>query len=911
MIGAHRNRRHGWLFLLPIAITLAARPAAAQHLWNNPAGGSVAAGGNWLPATVPGASDTVTFGAPLGVSHTYTANFPAAGFATDRLVVRDDDVTINLGGGTYSVLNNSLFGPSGTEIGTSAGDDARLTLLSGALQATNYADIAVDPGSMGEVVVSTGATWNLPKTLRVGRSGSGSLVIENGGDVVSERANIGAYNHAPSPTTSVGSVMIRGSGSSWTNTGPEFTVGFFGQGSLTVENQGSLTTGIVDIGTGTTATGVATIDGEGSIWTVGGSIFSVGYLGSGELHIQNGGDVTHVNTATFPVSAYIRSANGLPPGAGGRVTVDGPGSTWTLAATNPQNTLEVGDKGTGDLDITASALVSSPIVIVGSRFGTDTPGTGTVVASSSGRLDSKAMVIGFDGGSGTLNVIAGGEVTGGETALGFTVDPLAPVGQGQATVSGADSSWNSSLSLIVGARHASGTFRVENGAHVTSPWVGAALLPDSSGTMTVAGSGSLLEIVSLPMPTVDATGRLHIGGFDTYSSPILGSSVGGLGGAAQLSVESGGAVTVADLIKLWAGGSIILDGGTITVGAGPAENAANTLRVRPAGTLAGDGTIQGNVANDGLIAPGTSTGILTVDGDYAQSAEGTLLVELAGGAPGQFDALAISGAALVDGTLDVDLSGGFVPQFGDAFGVIASPSLEGTFQAIMTPPISFGLHWTVAYNSLGVVLTVATIPGDVDGDADVDIQDFLNLQVGYGTTSGARLTDGDLSADGDVDFEDFMVLQANYGAAFVPGDVDGDHHVDIQDFLMLQAGFGITSGAQLSDGDCDGDGDVDIQDFLILQANYGADTILADHLAAAPWLRDIAVPEPSTITLVALGAAATLAHSFRQHRPSRRRRASNSTPAPSIYSCLHSGTRCNKNLSPLPGALVSTQRHGL
>ncbi len=53
--------------------------------------------------------------------------------------------------------------------------------------------------------------------------------------------------------------------------------------------------------------------------------------------------------------------------------------------------------------------------------------------------------------------------------------------------------------------------------------------------------------------------------------------------------------------------------------------------------------------------------------------------------------------------------------------------------------------------------------GDVDLDGDVDFQDFLALQVGYGITSGAQRTDGDLDDDDDVDFQDFLILQANFG----------------------------------------------------------------------------------------------------------------------------------------------------
>jgi hypothetical protein len=56
---------------------------------------------------------------------------------------------------------------------------------------------------------------------------------------------------------------------------------------------------------------------------------------------------------------------------------------------------------------------------------------------------------------------------------------------------------------------------------------------------------------------------------------------------------------------------------------------------------------------------------------------------------------------------------------------------------------------------------------------------------------------------------------------FETGDFDGDGDVDGDDFLAWQNGFGIASGADLSDGDGDGDGDVDGDDFLIWQNNFG------------------------------------------------------------------------------------------
>ena len=81
---------------------------------------------------------------------------------------------------------------------------------------------------------------------------------------------------------------------------------------------------------------------------------------------------------------------------------------------------------------------------------------------------------------------------------------------------------------------------------------------------------------------------------------------------------------------------------------------------------------------------------------------------------------------------------------------------------------------------------------------------------------------------------------------FIETDFDNDGDVDGDDFLAWQGGFGTTSGATQSDGDADFDGDVDGDDFLIWQSQLG--TSLPGNGSASV----AAVPEPTTSMLLLL-----------------------------------------------------------
>lgn len=72
------------------------------------------------------------------------------------------------------------------------------------------------------------------------------------------------------------------------------------------------------------------------------------------------------------------------------------------------------------------------------------------------------------------------------------------------------------------------------------------------------------------------------------------------------------------------------------------------------------------------------------------------------------------------------------------------------------------------------------------------------------------------------DISDWLVDFVSTATTVLEGDFNADGDVDGNDFLAWQAGFGMQSGAQKSDGDYDNDGDVDGNDFLGWQSEFGS-----------------------------------------------------------------------------------------
>lgn len=75
--------------------------------------------------------------------------------------------------------------------------------------------------------------------------------------------------------------------------------------------------------------------------------------------------------------------------------------------------------------------------------------------------------------------------------------------------------------------------------------------------------------------------------------------------------------------------------------------------------------------------------------------------------------------------------------------------------------------WSISYENYPgfwytfKVAAACVLNGDLDGDKDVDIDDYRILKNNYGSTGGSV---ADIDGDGDVDIDDYRILKNNYGS---------------------------------------------------------------------------------------------------------------------------------------------------
>jgi len=330
-------------------------------------------------------------------------------------------------------------------------------------------------------------------------------------------------------------------------------------------------------------------------------------------------------------------------------------------------------------------------------------------------------------GSGTLydNVsdpwVVAGEVTVGEGGTGNTMTvqggsdvdsqsgriAVFPGSDGTATIDGAGSTWTNNGSLIVGD-FGVGALNVLNGAAVTSNDGIVSRFGDLSAlgpsTVTIDGAGS----------SWDVSGNLVFGGTLASANAITFEN-------AVADVQNGGNLSVDGTLKIWEEGKLDFAGGELEIGTLDLTAAGATGNFNfMSGDLSVDNVVGNLVQNGGVLTPGDSPGLTSIDGDYTFN-NGTIEIELGGlNRVTQYDAIDVSGMALLNNvTIEVSFIDGFVAPTGptenefDIFDGILDPNSTVTFD-FSNVPLDAPFYWdTSRFMSEGIIIAVPEPSGAV------------------------------------------------------------------------------------------------------------------------------------------------------------------------------------------------------
>jgi hypothetical protein len=112
--------------------------------------------------------------------------------------------------------------------------------------------------------------------------------------------------------------------------------------------------------------------------------------------------------------------------------------------------------------------------------------------------------------------------------------------------------------------------------------------------------------------------------------------------------------------------------------------------------------------------------------------------------PVSFDKLAVtgnitlpSGSIVSSGTLQLSLTGGYVPHGNQSFDILDFGSISGHFDSVLLPTLGGTLAWDTSQLYMTGVLSVtgpASLAGDYNNDGKVDAADYVVWRNGLGAT---------------------------------------------------------------------------------------------------------------------------------------------------------------------------------
>ena len=358
-----------------------------------------------------------------------------------------------------------------------------------------------------------------------------------------------------------------------------------------------------------------------------------------------------------------------------------------------------------DVDVTVTNQVDiingGALVLNGGTFNAN----GSLVLSATGALAIEGGVLSANAGldnsaGGTLDFLDGALLVFGGPFIPNSGAPLSVYEvDGPSAVEfphlimGSESSADLPFDMYVGNMN-QGQLTIDSGATFDVGNDGViGRLNNSFGIVTVDGIGTSWTNSGDLYVGHDGDGALNISGGGIVSNDVtyIGYAPGSTG-----SVTVGGGGSRLNSTAVYVGGDTVGSGGNgiLTLGGGTVQlNPATGMTVWQTGQVLGHGTIAGKLINSGRVAPGPGPATLFIDGDFTQTKDGVLEIEIGGLAPGtQHDQLIVTGNANIGGRLEVpliDVGGGvFNPDINDQVVILTAASINGSFDSLFSPNLA-------------------------------------------------------------------------------------------------------------------------------------------------------------------------------------------------------------------------------
>ncbi len=862
---------------------------ALQNAVLNPNGGGLtASGGVTDPVvggltgfgnlTLPGAMTSLTLNVATGTMETYAG---VLGGTALRLVKGGEGTQFLTGANVYAggtTVRSGLLVVDGgsinhtdgdTIVGLSNGDEAFLEIRADSSVTNQFGTVGSDSGSVGTVTVKgTDATWmNSGDYLWVGLAGTGTLNIEDGGQVSSLNALIGTH------TGSNGTVNVTGAGSVWNNS-TDMDVGSSDTGELNISAGGVVTSTTVYVAYGPNSTGTVTVIGADSKFALSSNSY-FGFSGEATVTIADGGEVSttiadlayDAGTSTLNLNGtagsrgilktgYVAESAGVGVGDafvnfdGGilQATSDQPdflrffeaGDVQILAggAFIDSNGFEIGIgtamEGSGAL----TKLGEGTLTLTGANTYSGTAGqwNGTIVEAGTLTVTGATAGIShsirdFIVGSAAANVLDGADVSARALAVdGALATP------GKLVVDGVGSTFSAGYTVL--GNLGSGELTVQAGGAVT---VGALLIsnqPNSTGKLTVTGADSTLS-ASLTQVGYASSGEVNVleGGVLTSTGTVLLGTGGG--GSATATVSGAGSKWDATNSEFDIGNATlkVLDGGEVIANHIVLTSAAPTIEVDGADSLlsvsatkafssAGAAFItvsnggELNAGNQSILSGGTNAYLTVKDAGSEYHVAGILSVSNQG--------FKIQDGGVVNSglsTLNSNSSNVMVEVSGmdAAWNHLGSLGLQGTSSLTISDGGAVISDVLYLYGSGGV---------SISGVGS-------SLTSGYGTTGSLfSVQFGDLQTQYGITVSDGGLLQATrsfLGFSGTATDISitgtDSAWISLSEAQVLKGSVTVSDGGlvQVNSGGVDGAGTLYLNDQLgsIGVLNIGADPLLA------------------------------------------------------------------------------------